>query len=171
VERPPCTDGDQRLPDGERRATVGQANLNDRLGTLGDQQVAKGIAIALGDRDHIEVVGMVTSPRRTIVCESTTYVAYPLAVALCAHGACRRSSIAERYIEEGLRMDEHPAIDLPDGAAGRRPAVLGTGSTWPTSSRPFDRTTGRSSGSTGHAWRSLNAPISSRSARRRLSRW
>jgi hypothetical protein len=171
VEWSPCTDSNQRFANRECRAAVGQADLDDGLDTLGDQQVAEGVAVALGDRDGIEVVGAIASPRRTIVCESTTYVAYPLAVALCAHGACRRSSIAERYIEEGLRMDEHPAIDLRDGAAGRRPAVLGTGSTWPTSSRPFDRTTGRSSGSTGHAWRSLNAPISSRSARRGLSRW
>jgi uncharacterized protein (DUF433 family) len=37
-----------------------------------------------------------------------------------------QNALAERYIEEGLRMDEHPLIYFRDGAAGRRPAVLGT---------------------------------------------
>jgi uncharacterized protein (DUF433 family) len=34
--------------------------------------------------------------------------------------------LAERYVEEGLRMDEHPLIYFRDGAAGRRPALIGT---------------------------------------------
>ena len=37
-----------------------------------------------------------------------------------------QTSLAERYIEEGLRHDEHPLIYFRDGAAGRRPALLGT---------------------------------------------
>jgi uncharacterized protein (DUF433 family) len=37
-----------------------------------------------------------------------------------------QTALAERYLEEGLRMDEHPAIYFRDGAAGRRPALLGT---------------------------------------------
>lgn len=37
-----------------------------------------------------------------------------------------QTTLAERYIEEGLRMDEHPLIYFRDGAAGRRPALLGT---------------------------------------------
>lgn len=37
-----------------------------------------------------------------------------------------QAALAERYLEEGLRMDEHPLICFPDGASGRRPAVLGT---------------------------------------------
>jgi uncharacterized protein (DUF433 family) len=37
-----------------------------------------------------------------------------------------QTALAERYIEEGLRMDEHPLIYFRDGAAGRRPALLGT---------------------------------------------
>jgi uncharacterized protein (DUF433 family) len=36
------------------------------------------------------------------------------------------SALAERYIEEGLRMDEHPLIVFRDGAAGRRAAIAGT---------------------------------------------
>lgn len=37
-----------------------------------------------------------------------------------------QTALAERYIEEGLRMDEHPLIYFRDGTAGRRPALLGT---------------------------------------------
>ena len=37
-----------------------------------------------------------------------------------------QTALAERYIEEGLRHDEHPLIWFHDGAAGRRPALLGT---------------------------------------------
>jgi uncharacterized protein (DUF433 family) len=37
-----------------------------------------------------------------------------------------QTALAERYLEEGLRMDEHPAIYFRDGAGGRRPALLGT---------------------------------------------
>jgi uncharacterized protein (DUF433 family) len=37
-----------------------------------------------------------------------------------------QATLAERYIEEGLRMDEHPLIYFREGAAGRRPALLGT---------------------------------------------
>ncbi|MCC6222463.1 MAG: hypothetical protein IT201_03110 [Thermoleophilia bacterium] len=33
---------------------------------------------------------------------------------------------AARYIEEGLRTDEHPGIAFRSGAAGRRPALAGT---------------------------------------------
>lgn len=38
-----------------------------------------------------------------------------------------RTRLAERYVEEGLRMDEHPGIGFVDGPAGRRAVVLGTG--------------------------------------------
>jgi uncharacterized protein (DUF433 family) len=37
-----------------------------------------------------------------------------------------QTALAERYIEEGLRHDEHPLIYFRDGAMGRRPALLGT---------------------------------------------
>jgi uncharacterized protein (DUF433 family) len=36
-------------------------------------------------------------------------------------------TLAQRYIEEGLRHDAHPAIHFIDGLAGRRPTLLGTG--------------------------------------------
>jgi uncharacterized protein (DUF433 family) len=37
-----------------------------------------------------------------------------------------QTALAERYIEEGLRRDEHPLVYFRDGEAGRRPALLGT---------------------------------------------
>ncbi len=38
-----------------------------------------------------------------------------------------KTSLAQRYVEEGLRMDDHPGIHFVQGPAGRRPALLGTG--------------------------------------------
>lgn len=38
-----------------------------------------------------------------------------------------RTGLAERYVEEGIRMDEHPGIGFADGPAGRRAILVGTG--------------------------------------------
>jgi uncharacterized protein (DUF433 family) len=35
--------------------------------------------------------------------------------------------LAQRYVEEGLRMDEHPLIRFAEGPAGRRARLVGTG--------------------------------------------
>jgi uncharacterized protein (DUF433 family) len=37
----------------------------------------------------------------------------------------RHTTIAERYLEEGLLMEEHPGIHFVEGPLGRRPAVIG----------------------------------------------
>lgn len=37
-------------------------------------------------------------------------------------------TLAQRYVEEGLRMDEHPLVRFVDGPAGRRARMVGTGS-------------------------------------------
>jgi uncharacterized protein (DUF433 family) len=37
-----------------------------------------------------------------------------------------RNALAERYIAEGVKMDEHPDIYFREGALGRRAAVIGT---------------------------------------------
>ncbi|MBA2311138.1 MAG: hypothetical protein H0W01_17995 [Pseudonocardiales bacterium] len=37
-----------------------------------------------------------------------------------------QTSLAERYLEEGLRRDVHPLVYFRDGAGGRRAAVIGT---------------------------------------------
>jgi uncharacterized protein (DUF433 family) len=37
-----------------------------------------------------------------------------------------RNALTERFIDEGVKMDEHPDIYFRDGALGRRPALIGT---------------------------------------------
>src|SRR6202044_3828841 len=67
-----------------------------------------------------------------------SYMSHPLSVRLNdatiarlgkhaqrAHLAPR--TLAQRYVEEGLRMDEHPLIRFADGPAGRRARLTGTG--------------------------------------------
>jgi len=36
-------------------------------------------------------------------------------------------TLAQRYVEEGLRMDEHPLVRFAEGPAGRRARIVGTG--------------------------------------------
>ena len=36
-------------------------------------------------------------------------------------------TLAQRYVEEGLRMDEHPLVRFADGPGGRRARLVGTG--------------------------------------------
>jgi hypothetical protein len=36
-------------------------------------------------------------------------------------------TLAQRYVEEGLRMDEHPLVRFAEGPAGRRARLMGTG--------------------------------------------
>jgi uncharacterized protein (DUF433 family) len=39
----------------------------------------------------------------------------------------QRTALAERYLREGLLMDDFPGIHFVDDAMGRRPAIAGTG--------------------------------------------
>lgn len=39
----------------------------------------------------------------------------------------KHTVLAERYVAEGVLMDEHPGVHFIDGAMGRRAAVIGTG--------------------------------------------
>jgi uncharacterized protein (DUF433 family) len=48
-----------------------------------------------------------------------------------AQGRARQAGIkfnqlTERYVREGIRMDEHPLIYFREGAGGRRPTLMGT---------------------------------------------
>jgi uncharacterized protein (DUF433 family) len=36
-------------------------------------------------------------------------------------------TLVQRYVEEGLRMDEHPLVRFTEGPSGRRARLLGTG--------------------------------------------
>ena len=38
-----------------------------------------------------------------------------------------RTALAELYLEEGLRLVEHPGVRFVDGPSGRRPGIVGTG--------------------------------------------
>lgn len=39
-------------------------------------------------------------------------------------------TLAQRYVEEGLRMDDHPLIRFADGPSGRRARLLGGPDVW-----------------------------------------
>lgn len=39
----------------------------------------------------------------------------------------QRTTLAERYLDEGLLMDEVPGIYFVDGPMGRRPSLMGSG--------------------------------------------
>ncbi len=39
-------------------------------------------------------------------------------------------TLAQRYVEEGLRMDEHPLVRFADGPAGRRATLLAGPDVW-----------------------------------------
>jgi len=39
-------------------------------------------------------------------------------------------TLAQRYVEEGLRMDEHPLVHFADGPAGRRARLVGGPDVW-----------------------------------------
>jgi hypothetical protein len=41
-----------------------------------------------------------------------------------------KSRLAERYIDEGMRMDEHPGIVFRDGPTGRRAGLAGGPDVW-----------------------------------------
>ena len=46
------------------------------------------------------------------------------------HPGTTRSSVAARYVDEGLRMDEYPGIVFRSGPAGRRAVLLGGPDVW-----------------------------------------
>ena len=41
-----------------------------------------------------------------------------------------RSNLIQRYVSEGIEMDEHPGIVFRSGPAGRRPGLLGGPDVW-----------------------------------------
>jgi uncharacterized protein (DUF433 family) len=38
-----------------------------------------------------------------------------------------QGELAERYLEEGMRMEEHPGVSFRDAGSGRRASLVGTG--------------------------------------------
>lgn len=53
-----------------------------------------------------------------------------LASYVARHPGSTRSSVAARYVDEGLRMDEHPGILFRDGPSGRRATIVGGPDVW-----------------------------------------
>lgn len=47
-----------------------------------------------------------------------------------ARAGVNKSRLAERYIDEGLRMEDHPGIIFRDGPTGRRAALAGGPDVW-----------------------------------------
>jgi hypothetical protein len=47
-----------------------------------------------------------------------------------ARAGLNKSRLAERYIDEGIRMEEHPGIVFRDGPAGRRPGLAAGPDVW-----------------------------------------
>ena len=81
---------------------------------------------------------LVSGTLLVVVCATLRYMSQPLSLrlpdaTLDRLGARARSrsvaprTLAQRYVEEGLRTDEHPLIRFVDGPAGRRPRLQGTG--------------------------------------------
>jgi hypothetical protein len=48
----------------------------------------------------------------------------------CDQEGINRSRLAERYVEEGTQMDEHPGIVFRSGPAGRRAGLAGGPDVW-----------------------------------------
>ena len=46
------------------------------------------------------------------------------------HPGVTRSAVAARYVDEGLRMEEHPGILFREGPTGRRATVVGGPDVW-----------------------------------------
>ena len=47
-----------------------------------------------------------------------------------AHSGLTKSRLAQRYIDEGMRMEDHPGIVFRDGPAGRRAGLSGGPDVW-----------------------------------------
>ncbi len=74
-----------------------------------------------------------------VACYATmNYMSHPLSVRLNDATIARLGrharrvhlaprTLAQRYVEEGLRMDEHPLVRFAEGPAGRRARLVGTG--------------------------------------------
>src|SRR6202034_1142265 len=71
-------------------------------------------------------------------CTTMNYMNHPLSVRLndatitrlgkhAQRGHLAPRTLAQPYVEEGLRMDEPPLIRFTEGPAGRRARLMGTG--------------------------------------------
>jgi hypothetical protein len=56
-----------------------------------------------------------------------------------ARGKQTLSRLAERYVDEGRRMDEYPGIAFRGGPTGRRAALAGGPDIWEVNDDPEER--------------------------------
>ncbi|HJQ42001.1 MAG TPA: hypothetical protein VJ831_02855, partial [Jatrophihabitantaceae bacterium] len=52
-------------------------------------------------------------------------VSQRLATYVAGHAGWSGSSAANRFVDEGLRMEEHPGVVFRDGPTGRRAVLIG----------------------------------------------
>jgi hypothetical protein len=57
-------------------------------------------------------------------------VADRLSTYVAAHPGMSQSSVANRLVDEGLRMAEHPGVFFRDGASGRRAVIVAGADVW-----------------------------------------
>lgn len=70
---------------------------------------------------------MAASPRSVRL---DTGVETRLASFVARHPGRSISSVAARFVDEGLRMDEHPGVAFRDGPIGRRATLVGGPDVW-----------------------------------------
>lgn len=104
--------GNQRLGDGERRGTVGEADLDDRACAVGREEVTKNVPVGAGKRHALEVARPAESARAVFSQPSAggPHVRQPLR--LRAHE--RSIALAPRHRRSGpapleLHLLDHPA--------------------------------------------------------------
>jgi hypothetical protein len=74
-----------------------------------------------------------TPPRRAVREVSSFRLQPEMVARLDARAAAlgtTRSTLVEQFLEESLRIVEHPGIRFADGPAGRRPALVGGPDVW-----------------------------------------
>ncbi|MDQ1683706.1 MAG: hypothetical protein QOC82_443 [Frankiaceae bacterium] len=77
--------------------------------------------------NYIEYIVLVTSPTSIRFDDA---VSARLSSYVARHPGTTRSSVAARYVDEGLRMEEHPGIVFRSGPTGRRAVLLGGPDVW-----------------------------------------
>ena len=97
-------------------------------GSAVGRQKREGSAVAILSKTY--QYGVVQSMARGENKQAVSFRFQRSTVARLRHRAksarSRQTDLVERYVEEGLRHDEHPLIYFREGAAGRRPALLGS---------------------------------------------
>src|SRR5262249_6996441 len=68
-----AADRNQRLADGERRTAISKPDLDDRAGSLGDQQIAKRVTVGFRQCQRGGIIGS-ADPRRPINGQLSPYL-------------------------------------------------------------------------------------------------